>query len=243
MRYSIVVPTLLALAAGAPTAAQTVSGQLLDTDTRQPIAAATMSLLRDDSALVSVVTDSAGGFVLRAPKAGSYRLRAGRIGYRAAETPPLELAAGDTLRVEFRLSVAAVALNPITVVGYSRRPSGELGGFYDRMRRGLGGQFVTREQIDERMPIFTTDLLRTMAGVSVTPSPRGSGSIVRLRGGCIPSVYLDGVPIGLLGMTIDDLIQPMNLEGIELYRGPAETPVEFARNACGAIVLWTRRGS
>lgn len=244
MRYSSVVPTLLALVAvNAPAAAQTVSGHLLDTETRHPIAAATMSLLSDDSALVSVVTDSAGVFVLRAPQAGSYRLRAGRIGYRTAETPPLELAAGDTLRVEFRLSVAAVELNPITVVGYSRRPTGELGGFYDRIRRGLGGQFVTREQIDERMPIFTTDLLRTMAGVSVTPSPRGSGSIVRLRGGCIPRVYLDGVPIRLLGMTIDDLIQPMNLEGIEVYRGPGETPVEFAQGACGAIVLWTRRGS
>jgi hypothetical protein len=241
MRYPNVVLILLALGAGAPAAAQTVSGQLLDAATRQPIGGGTMSLLSDNAAIASVFTDSAGTFVLRAPEAGSFRLRAERIGYRVAETPPLELAADDTLRVEFRLSVEAVALNPITVIGYSRRPTGQLGGFYDRMRRGFGA-FITREKIDAQLPMLTTDLLRGVAGVHLTPSRRGTGSIVQLRGGCIPRVFLDGLPIQLLGMTIDDLVRPAELEGIEIYRGAGELPAEFAHGACGAVVLWTRRG-
>jgi hypothetical protein len=236
------VVTLLALGgASAPAAGQTVAGQLLDATTRQPIASATMSLLSEKATITSVITDSAGAFVLRAPQPGSFRLHAERIGYRAAETPPLELAADDTLRVEFRLSVEAVALNPITVIGYSRRPTGQLGGFYDRMRRGFG-EFITREQIDAQSAIQTTDLLRRLAGVHLIPSRRGTGYIVQLRGGCSPRVFLDGLPIQLLGMTIDDLIRPMELEGIEVYRGPGELPAEFAYGACGAIVLWTRRG-
>ncbi|MEX1183198.1 MAG: hypothetical protein WEF86_08165 [Gemmatimonadota bacterium] len=47
----------------------------------------------------------------------------------------------------------------------------------------------------------------------------------------------------LLGMSIDDLVRPLDLEAIEVYRGPSEMPAEFARGTCGAIVLWTRNGS
>lgn len=228
------------LSAAAPGAAQTVSGRLLDASTRQPIAAGRMSLLDDGDTLVSALTDSAGNFRLRAPRSGDFRLRAERLGYRTAETPPIELAEDDTLRVEFRLSVDVIELNPITVIGYSR-PMGQLGGFYERAQRGMG-VFVTRADIEARSPLNTTDLLRTVPGVSLLPAPRGGGSIVRLRGGCNPRVYLDGLPIQMGSTSIDALIRPHDLEGIEVYRGPGELPVEFGLNACGAIVLWTRRG-
>jgi hypothetical protein len=226
-----------------PGAAQTVTGLLLDASSGAPVPAGTVSLMDDGAQLVSVVSDADGNFVLQAPQPGSFRLRAERIGYQTAETPPLELGAGDTLRVEFSVSVDAVLLNPIRVIGYSRRPAGLLGGFYDRLHAGLGGSFITRAQIDERMPNNTTDLLRTLPGVHVSPARWGTGHYVRLRGGCSPEVYLDGVPIRLLGMSIDALVQPMNLEGLEVYRGPSEMPAEFARGTCGAIVLWTRRDS
>jgi hypothetical protein len=54
---------------------------------------------------------------------------------------------------------------------------------------------------------------------------------------------LDGVPYALLGgETIDDVVSPTQLEGIEVYRHAAEVPAEFltAGSSCGAIVLWTR---
>jgi hypothetical protein len=242
MRYTCMFFTLLALAGtSTATRAQTVSGRLLDAATAQPIAAGTMALLSDGTAVATVVTDTAGRFVLNAGRSGSYRLRAERIGYRTAETLPLDLTEGDTVMVEFRLSVDAVAMNPITVTGHSRRPAGQLGGFYDRMRSGIGGAFITREEIEERRPIDTTDLLRTIPGVFVTAGARG-GTIVRVRGDCSPRVFLDGLPIQLMGMSIDNLVRPMDLEGIEVYRGPAELPAQFAHGACGAIVLWTRRG-
>lgn len=42
---------------------------------------------------------------------------------------------------------------------------------------------------------------------------------------------------------IRKLIQVMDLDGIEYYRGGAVLPTEFStRNAdCGVLVLWTRR--
>jgi hypothetical protein len=240
MRTAFAVAAALLLA-GAPVTAQTISGVLLDATTHEPIASGTLALLSDDSTIASVVADDSGSFTLRAPRGGSYQLRGERIGYNTAITPPLDLSDGDTLRVEFRLSAQAVVLNPITVLGYSGRPAGPLGGFYERARRGLAGRFITREDIDARNPIRTTDMLMTMPGVRVVPSRRGSGSAVLLRG-CAPRVYLDGMPIRLAGMTIDDLVQPLDLEGIEVYSGPAEVPGEFAfGTSCGAIILWTRR--
>jgi hypothetical protein len=242
MRYTLVV-SVAAVVATCPAAAQTISGHLIDATTRQPIATGTLALLAGDSTLISVVTDSTGRFVLHAPQAGSYRLRGERIGYRAAVTPPLDLAANDTLRVEFRLAVAAVPLNPITILGYSRRPAGDLGGFYERMRRAMGGIFITRQDIENRPTIYTTDLLRTIPGAHLTRSRVGFGFDVLLRGDCKPRVFLDGVPIQLGTMTIDDLISPLDLEGIEVYRGIAEIPANFTGlGACGAIVLWTRFG-
>ena len=45
------------------------------------------------------------------------------------------------------------------------------------------------------------------------------------------------------GETIDDLIQPSTLEGIEIYRNRTELPFEFAGpRECGAILFWTRPG-
>jgi hypothetical protein len=216
---------------------------LLDASTGQPLVSGTLALLTADSTVATqALTDSAGNFVLRAPAKGSYHLRGERIGYRTAVTPPLELESDDTLRVEFRLSVDAVELNPITVMSYSRRPSGPLGGFYERARRRAFGSFITREDIEQRHPIQTTDLLRTIPGVQLTPSRFGGRYNVRMRG-CVPRVYLDGVVIRMAGLTIDDLVHPNELEGIEVYRSAAEVPGEFTSfGGCGAIALWTRRG-
>jgi hypothetical protein len=242
MRYLSMSVLLTAfLASAGPGAAQTVTGRLLDTSTGRPIESGTLALVSEGATVASAATDTSGNFVLTAPRAGSYSLRAERIGYRTAETAPLDLGARDTLQVEFRLSVDAVAMNPITVIGYSQRPSGQLGGFYDRQRSAIGGQFITREDIDRRSPTYVTDLLRTVPGVLVRPGP--GGNIVVVRGGCVPRVFLDGVPITLAGTSIDELVHPADLEGIEVYRGPSELPALFSQGACGAIALWTRRGS
>jgi hypothetical protein len=56
-------------------------------------------------------------------------------------------------------------------------------------------------------------------------------------------VYLDGLRFPLFrGESIDHLVSPMELEGIEVYAHAAQVPVEFQRTraGCGAILFWTR---
>jgi hypothetical protein len=239
-----VLPTLALLASAVPLSAQTILGTLVDQQTGDPVSAGTMSLLTESDGQVDrAVTDSAGAFVLSAARAGAYRLRAEHAGYSAAVSPALELQAGDTVRVEFQISTQKVVLSPLVVKGEPRRLDAALRDFYDRARRNAFGTFITREDIETRHPIRTTDLLRTIPGVQLLPARLGGGFAVRMRGGCAPGVYLDGIRVRLAGMTIDDLVQPMDVEGIEVYRSGAEVPGEYGiGSGCGAVLIWTRRG-
>jgi hypothetical protein len=67
------------------------------------------------------------------------------------------------------------------------------------------------------------------------------GNSVLIRGTCRPSVYVDGVQV--IGYrSIDDLAQPLELEGVEVYRSAYQAPVEFTglRAGCAVILIWTR---
>jgi hypothetical protein len=240
----LVAPLLTVLVLwNAPLRAQSIRGLLLDAESGAVISAATMVLLTEDSVAVgNVVTDPGGAFLLAAPRPGAYRLQAQRLGYRAATTPPLDLEARDTIEVEFRLSTQAVVLQPLRVVAYSQHPGRVLGGFHERAARGGFGTFITREQIEQRHPVYASDLIRTVPGIQVVPTWWGR-AVVLMRGWCVPQIYLDGMRIRT--SSIDDLVSPMDLEGIEIYRSAAEAPAELVGpgGACGVLALWTRRGS
>src|SRR5690606_33704044 len=215
-------------------------GRLLDAETATPIESGTMTLLSADSVPVqTVLTNEQGEFTLSAPSPGGYRLAAERIGYRSSASPVLELEEDDELRVEFLVSTEAVVLQPLTVVVPAERTRGQLSGFYERMERGLG-TFIDRERIESMNPIRASDLLRMVPGVHLVPTSAGR-SVILMRGRCVPLIYLDGMRIRTT--SIDDLVNVWDLEGIEVYRG-LEVPAEFSHfSDCGAIVLWTRRGS
>lgn len=240
----LVLLALALLTSAAPLSAQTILGTLLDQQSGKPVSAGTMSLLAESDASVDrAVTDSAGAFVLSAGSAGSYRLRAERDGYSTAVSPAIELQAGDTVRAEFQLSTRQVVLSPLVVKGEPSRLDGALAGFRERARQDAFGTFLTRDEIEKRHPLRTTDLLRTIPGVQLLPAGLGGRFAVRMRGGCAPAVYLDGMRVRLAGMTIDDLVQPLDLEGIEVYRTGAEVPGEYSfGSGCGAVLIWTRRG-
>jgi len=236
--------TALGIVFAAPASAQRVRGNVLAEFTNQPVAGASVFLLTQDGTRVAqgATTSNDGTFALTAPTAGVYRLYASRPGYRLLFTPAIQLNQDEEIGVTLRMLPDTIILRPITVTA-SRRPSGRLGGFYDRAQRHAGGTFITREQIEQRHPFEVSDLLRTVPGLMVVPAPFGFGYDVRTTTGCRPRVYLDGVAYPLLGSeTIDRVVSPSEIEGIEVYTSPATTPVEFQGpgNTCGAIVIWTR---
>ena len=239
-----VISTVLLLTAAQQAAAQTIRGKLLDQYTNQPIPGANVALVTPTNAPVGPTTKTGndGSFSIRAPADGIYRLRADLSGYLSAVTPAIELGQGDEIDINWRLLAGEVQMRPVAIVANNRRTSGRLSGFYDRAQRHGFGYFITPDQIQKMRPFFVTDLLRTVPGLEVLPSPRGFGNIVRTIEGCQPTVYLDGVRFRLLGESIDNIVDPSSLEGVEVYTHAAEVPAQFmdARSNCGVIALWTK---
>ncbi|HET7228874.1 MAG TPA: carboxypeptidase regulatory-like domain-containing protein [Longimicrobium sp.] len=112
---------LLALALSASAlSAQTVRGAFVD-PSGQPVAGA-RAVLRsaDGREVASAATGADGGFVIRAPAAGTFVLRIERIGYAATETAAFALAAGETVQRRLSANPQRIALEGIVVQSRSR---------------------------------------------------------------------------------------------------------------------------
>lgn len=232
------------LCAAAPSAAQSVHGRVLERGTDHPVAAVQVELRSGTAVRGRAQTDTLGAFDIEVPGSGTYRLAADRVGYAPMLSAELRIDYLDSLDVLFHLTTDAVALDPVLVKAGVRQPPAWLAGFYERLRANRNGRFITRDRIEASNAARTSDILRRVAGLSFRPT-RAGGYALRGRGGCEPLVYIDGVQVSMYGATttIDDLVRPNDLEGVEIYDS-STIPVEFVRNLrgsmCGAVVLWTR---
>jgi hypothetical protein len=227
-----------------PLDAQVIRGRILEDPSSRPISGASISLVGAVAARTAATarTGSDGGFSLQAPSPGIYRLLAELPGYRTAVTPAFELFAGDQVAITLRLLSDTARLRPMVVTANTRQSNNRLGGF---ARRNAFGRYITRDQIDRMHPIFVSDLLRTTPGIQVVPSARGFGYDVLTTEGCRPAIYVDGLHYTLMGgETIDQIVNPNEIDSIEVYAHAAEVPPEYMGpgSTCGAVVIWTKRG-
>jgi hypothetical protein len=139
--------TALLLAAGlgllaVPAAAQRVQGVLVDPGGR-PVSGAFVSLRGAGGAVAArALTGADGRFGLQGSGAGTYRVRAERIGFASTSSAPLELAAGETRELRLVAASAGVALEGLVARGRSRcdvRPQagGAAARLWDEARKAL----------------------------------------------------------------------------------------------------------
>lgn len=115
---SALLLALLLAAAAVPARAQSVQGRTVDRETLQPVSDASVALLDVAGTAVATARSGANGvFRITAPQAGEYRLTASRLGYRTMLSATVQLAVGQVVEVEARISPQAVALDTATVVG------------------------------------------------------------------------------------------------------------------------------
>jgi hypothetical protein len=176
-------------------------------------------------------TDSEGRFTLSPIPPGPHTLLVRALGYHPA-TLELTLVPGQVLHEGFTLRQRTIALAELTVVAIPE-PLGRLAGFYERRKIGRG-KFITREDIDRRLTNDITDYFLGMAGVRV------NNSGVRFLRCQRIAVYWNGVRLRGDAKDNLDLINPADVEAMEIYRGPSELPAEFAGDNCAAIVIWSR---
>jgi len=222
-----------------PTAAQARSGAIkgiivaVTNGDRRPLAGARISLIGTSH---TSTTDARGTFHFADLDAGKYVIQAAAIGYSTMSSPLL-LKEQETLDIEFEAQAEAVNLPELTVEERANH------GPVDWIRRKSEGRgrYITRQQIEERHTSTVTDALRMVAGLRI--ECRGTMvclvRMARAPRGCPPAYFMDGIPAD---QAIVWLTPIGEVEGIEVYSGPSETPpeLESAQARCGVIALWTR---
>jgi hypothetical protein len=188
----------------------------------------------------TVRTDTAGRFVLAGLPEGTQDLSVRRLAYSPALVS-VDVSAGDTTEVEIELGVVAQKLTAVVIqddADYMRA----MNAFESRRKLGIG-HFITRSQIENRRPMLLSDMVRMVPGAVLVPVDNGRSALrfSRSARNCPPQFYVDGMEV--FGFSIDD-VPPGDVEGVELYAGPAGLPPEFNRmhstSICGVVVIWTR---
>jgi TonB-dependent starch-binding outer membrane protein SusC len=252
----LALAVVLGLFTALPLAAQdgTVRGTVIEANTQRPLSGAQVSV---EGSTRGAITNSQGVFVISGVPAGDHTVRAQRIGYGAMEQEAT-VVAGEAIELTFRLGQRAVEMDELVVTG---TPGA-------RARRAIGNSVATvsAERIVEAAPITNvTQLLqgRTPGLTIMQPSGQaGTAANFRIRGasslsaGNHPVFYVDGVRItsGAQGgfgtgnntrreTSALDMLNPADIESIEVIRGPAAATLYGADAAAGVIQIITKKGS
>jgi hypothetical protein len=190
----------------------------------------------------TVVTDSVGRFAFHSLTRGQYLVEATVIGY-APLSAVVVIQDNERKDIEFRTDTVGRLLPTIYVEGEEQPELIRTMSTFER-RRALGhGKFITRDDILQRNPMRIIDMIRFLPGVRTRCV--GASCQVRLNhdpSGCPPAVFIDDQHTSIM---ILESTPPSSIEGVELYRGPSETPPELNNETarCGGVIaVWTRRG-
>lgn len=207
-------------------AAQTaLSGSVRNDEDGAPIAGAEITLLDENAGEVaSTLADDDGNFSMQVAQPGAYRLRVRRVGFEELRVDSVAVEEGADTRVEVRMAVNAVPVDPVVVVARSYSVPIWIQRYRERAeanQRAGRGRIITRAQLDETGPIYASQI------ISQVPWLRR----------CDPTILINGLPADdtLMSLRGDDL------EGVEIYRGVSQIPPEYYTiGMCGLVMFWTR---
>lgn len=240
----VVLALLGCLLWAAPASAQnpgTLTGRVVDGATQQPLAGVAVRVAERGTQ-----TGADGRFTVAGVPAGTYTVRATRVGYREA-SQPVTIAAGQTAAVELRMSSDAVQLEGLVVVGYGEQEQRDITGSV---------QSVTPEEFNTGRVVSAEQLIQAkVAGVQVVDSGEPGAEVkVRIRGGTSlnasnePLFVVDGVPLAVggglsAGRNPLNFLNPDDIESMTVLKDASATAIYGSRGANGVIIVTTKRGT
>jgi TonB-linked SusC/RagA family outer membrane protein len=197
--------------------------------------------------------NNVGRFLLLNVPAGEQTINVQLIGYSEG-SQTVTVTAGGTATVNFNLREQALSLEGVVVTGTAGQAR----------RREIGNQIssVGSDDIEISAVVQTSDVLQgRTTGIQINNhgGQVGSGSQIRLRGNNSltqsnnPLIYIDGVRIENNPINADDesgqtpsaldMINPSDIDRIEVVKGPAATTLYGTEASGGVIQIFTKRGS
>lgn len=210
----------------------------------------------------AVLSNDSGAFRVRDVPPGRHRVQVRRLGYGPLDTT-VTFAANQTVKRWIYLR-RVVTLDSVSVVAERV----VIPSFDEHRKVGLG-RFFTREELAKQEGRKLSDILAQAAGVNVISGQANHAWIASSRGvrslrareldpadvqlgaklTCYAQVYVDRTLTyrGEPGERLFDInsMSPDQIEAIEYFAGPAETPPEYSslNSPCGVVVIHTRRFS
>lgn len=240
----------------APASAQEtgrIQGRVVDSETQRPLNGVQVSIPEISR---GAFTNAQGAFVIFGVPAGTHTVLAQMVGFGTGEKT-ITLDAGETVELNFEIAVQSIQLDELVVTGTP--------GATQRRAVGNTVSSVAAEQLTEKAPISTvTQLLQGRTpGLTIMQSSGqvGTASNFRIRGtGSLnasnhPVFYIDGIRIASgsqsgFGTSNNtrretsalDMLNPDDIESIEVIKGPAAAALYGADAAAGVIQIITKKG-
>ncbi len=216
-----------------------LSGTVVGAPEGRPVTGARVSILDGPETR----TNERGEWTLSGAPTGTRVLDVRAVGY-SPERAGVDVVSGAP-QIRTTLSTIVAVMDTVRVTALSL--VNENMADFEKRRRSTAGYFVTAEDIARQQPIFTSDLFRTVPGVSVQRSGFDADVLMRAFGAdrCRPHVYINGMYMMASqdGGGILDWVGPDEVLGIEIYRTsmvPAQFRPPFWFGVCGSIVVWTK---
>lgn len=245
----LIAAAFLAPAMAAAQGTASITGTVTDSASGRPIPSVQVVVVGTTRGALS---DDEGRFAVRGLAAGTWTVRAQRIGYRP-ETQTISLADGQSATASFTMTEVARVLSEVVSTGY---------GTDTRATVSTAVATVRGEDVAS-VPVPGVDqaLQGKAAGVQVTSNAGNPGNAitVRIRGAASltasnqPLFVVDGIPLNnesvsqldVGGQDINGVtgLNPDEIESITVLKDAAAAAIYGSRGSNGVVMVTTKRGS
>src|SRR5687767_28766 len=217
---------------GAQESTGTITGQVVDSTTQQPIAG--VNVLIDGTRLGTITPDD-GTFTIGGVPAVTHTVRARRIGYGSVPIV-VNVAVGATVSVAFSLDRRVALLDEVVVVGYATQRKASITGAVSTVDLG--------DLESRRVPDVAQALQGQVAGVQVTQSTGAPGEEISIRirgegtiGNNSPLFIVDGIPSRDISF-----LNPGDVQTMTVLKDAAAASIYGSRASAGVVVITTKSG-
>ena len=222
--------SLTPLGAQQPTG--TITGQVIDSATRQPIAGVNVVV---EGTRLGTITRDDGTFTITGVPAGTHTVRARRIGYGSVPVV-VNVSDGSTVSVAFALEKRGALLDQVVVVGYTTQRKSSISGAVST---------VNVSEVESRRVVDVAQILQgQVAGLTVTQSTGAPGDEISIRirgegtiGNNSPLFIIDGIPSRDISF-----LSPEDVQSYTVLKDASAASIYGSRASAGVIVITTKIG-